>query len=291
MNIIYRLLLLGFCLMTGFVNANEKVFPEAHDPVLDDRAAIIEWAWSPAYAKRFGLMSQSDGLKNGPIWLLGIKLLRQQSGSTNFQTYTCRIAGLIENKTSIIWPPGDRYIKHPGNHWIGGMPGKPKRKTQDLIYEVKSGSEQKTFVPGQSAWYKQPANTRQRQYPKTGIGTPYIFYHRNYTPDLAYFELIGSCARFKDPKYFRNELRFPTRRDGINDKNSREESVFEPSAFKVDIPNSLMKKIYPFSRMATDWNWCLMRRAGISKGQVSLHNRKRLKRLGEPSCKLVSKVK
>ena len=290
MNMIYRLFLLGFCLLTGFVNANEKVFPEAHDPVLGDRAAIIEWAWSPAYAKRFGLTAQSDGLKNGPIWLLGIKLLRQQSGSTNFQTYTCRISGLIENKTSIIWPPGDRYIKHPGYHWLGGVPGKPKLGSQDLLIRGKGYSEQNSFSPAQVAWYKHPSTKRQQKYAKGLIDTSYLFFHRYHTADLAYFELHASCSYFYEPKEFRHEVRFPTRIDGKNDENPRVGAVYEPSALTVDIPDSLMKKVYLLIRTAADWNTCLMHRAGISKG-MDIYVKKQFQRIGNPSCKDVKNKK
>ncbi len=251
----------------------KKLHPEFSDPVLGDRAAVIEWSWSPQYAKRFNLPVQSDGLPDGALWLVGVKIERQQY--RDWQSYACRIVGLIDNKLPILTPPGDRYVIHPGDQWEGGLPGKAQTGSTDLAFEVHGMGEQTKFLPGQLAWCKKPRNKAERDKPETGIGTPYIFYHRSYTPDLAYFELDGGCAHFSDPEQFRNELRFPTQLVGKKD-----EPMFEASAAKFDIPDSLMRKIYPYTRDAYDWRTCLMRRIGGKSFTLSLEALKS-KRFGD----------
>ncbi|MFZ5820125.1 MAG: hypothetical protein ACOYYJ_09495, partial [Chloroflexota bacterium] len=136
---------------------SKKLHPELSDPVLGDRAALVEWAWSPQYARRFGVAVQEDGLKDGYLWLVGIKILRVQSGAKDFQTYQCRLAGLIDNKAPMLMPPGERYVMHPGYHWLGGMPGKVQPHTPDLVHEVKAMGL-KEFTPAQASWYRTPNN-------------------------------------------------------------------------------------------------------------------------------------
>ncbi|MDD5388885.1 MAG: hypothetical protein PHD37_06040 [Gallionellaceae bacterium] len=252
------------------VHQQPKRHPELADPVLGDRAAIVEWAWSPQYAKRFGVPAQSDGLKDGALWLVGVKVLRLQAGKR--QTYHCRIAGLIDNRLAIIWPPGEQYMDHPANIWLGGLPH-PRYGRLD---------EQNTFVPGQVAWYRKPKNPRQQKFPESGIGTHYLLYYRRYQADLAYFELEGGCAYFNDPEHFRNELRFPTRIDGENDSDPRVEAVFEPSAVTFDLPDGLMRKIYPYTREAEAWGNCIWRRNGDKTFTVPAWAVKRFKGLCEP---------
>ena len=263
------------------VGATGGIFPEASDPVLDGRAAIVEWIWSSSYAQKYGLPIQADGLKNDYLQLLGIKIFRSQNGSGDAQTYRCRVMGLIDGNAPVIWPPGDRYGGHPGHSWIGGLPGK-----LPVI-----GSEQMKFVPAQATWRKRPNNERQKKYPERGIGMPYVYFHRYYSPVLAYFELEGGCAYFGDPGEFRNELRFPTRIDGKNDIDAREEAVFEGSALKFDIPDLLMNKIYPHILKAADWSWCLGRRSSPRPEQIDVYGRERLNRLGGARCDPVSTVR
>jgi hypothetical protein len=49
------------------IHQKPKLHPEFSDPVLGDQAQIVEWAWSPRYAERFGLQPQPDGLPNGGV--------------------------------------------------------------------------------------------------------------------------------------------------------------------------------------------------------------------------------
>ena len=44
------------------IHQKPKLHSELSDPVLGDQAQIVEWSWSPQYAKRFGLPVQADGL-------------------------------------------------------------------------------------------------------------------------------------------------------------------------------------------------------------------------------------
>ena len=236
--------------MTLPIHQQKKLHPELSDPVLGDQAQIVEWAWSPQYAKRFGLPVQQDGLKDGGLWLVGIKVLRIQDGG--YQRYACRIIGLIDNKIHMLTPPGERFMRHPTESWIGGLPKK-------VPYGPATG-EQNEYVAAQAAWYKQPKNKLERERPETGLGTPYISFHRFYSNDLAYFELDGSCGAFRDPAGSRNELRFPTRIDGKNDADKQQAAVYEHSAVHFDLPDSLMQKMYPYVREAEDWTSCLMTR-------------------------------
>lgn len=246
------------------VAAQDKpLFPEAHDPVLGDRAAVVEWAWSPQYAQRFGLPVQKDGLKEGPLWLLGVKVLRNQYRDS--QHYECRIVGLIDNRVKMITPPGDRFLQHPSEAWIGGLPS-------NGLY-VFALSEQNAFVPGQDAWYKRPSNRAERDGGAGGISTRYRLFHRYYLPNLAYFELDGGCWYFRDPAHFRNELRFPTTHE--------ERAEFQPSALKFDFPDTLMQRIYPYTIKASDWNGCLLHRGGAKIAPV----KEEQARLGNVSCK------
>lgn len=236
--------------MTLPIHQQKKLHPELSDPVLGDQAQIVEWAWSPQYAKRFKQPVQQDGLKDGGLWLVGIKVLRIQDGG--YQRYACRISGLIDNKTPMLTPPGDRFMRHPAESWIGGLPKK-------IPYSPATG-EQNEYVAAQAAWYKQPKNKLEKERPETGLGTPYIWFHRFYSNDLAYFELDGSCGAFRDPAGARNELRFPTRIDGKNDEDKQQPAVYEPSAVHFDFPDSLMQKMYPYIREAEDWTSCFMTR-------------------------------
>ena len=235
--------------------SKSPLFPEASDPVLGDRAAIVEWAWSPAYAKRFGIEAQGDGLKDGPLWLIGIKVLRSQHKDS--QSYRCRFVGLIDHKAPILTPPGDRYLLHPSWPWVGDLPG-PKHK----LYVGEALSAQFVFAPAQGAWRRNPINQAQRERPESGFGARYLLFHRYYTPELAYFELDASCAYFRDPETIRNEVRFPTRVDNQEDKNKGITATWASDALTFDIPDRVMRRIYPYTLKANDWTGCLMRRAG-----------------------------
>jgi hypothetical protein len=251
-----RAILLSVVLMVFFSNVvpsaadKRKLHPELFDPVLGDRAAVIEWAWSPQYAKRFGLPVQKDGLKDGPLWLLGIKIQRQQF--RDFQSYRCSILGLIENRTPILTPPGDMFLDHPSNQWIGGFPGKPKEA--DMAYCVK-GEALREYVPVQSAWWKPGKKRPEPTKPASGITINYLYYYRSYLPDLAFFELNGGCAYFKDPNTFRNEISFPVPEKG------RKPYAFSPKAMKFVIPDDLMRRVYSYTVGADLWTQRLMRRA------------------------------
>lgn len=237
-----------------------KLHPEISDPVLGDRAALVEWAWSPQYAKRFGVAVQEDGLKDGYLWLVGIKILRTQSGAKDFQTYQCRLAGLIDNKAPMLMPPGERYVMHPGYHWLGGMPGKVQPYTPDMPHEVKAMGL-KEFTPAQTTWYKRPRNKLEQERPERSITVDYLLFYRQYTPDLAYFELETGCSYFGDPQTLRSEVRFPTETFPPGENGQIIGKSYALSALKFDLPDSLMRKMYPSIVDADDWGSCLMRRA------------------------------
>ncbi|SMB25557.1 protein of unknown function [Sterolibacterium denitrificans] len=255
-----------------------SLLPEAHDPVLGDRATVVEWAWSPQYAKRFGVPVQADGLKDGHLWLLGIKVLRAHD--RNMQSYLCRIVGLIDNKAPMLWPPGDRYILHTAYRWLSGLPGSAQR-AEDRIWMADAVTS-KSFTPGHAAWIRRPKNKREEQLPERSMGASYIFFNRHHTADLAYFELEGACRYFNDPRDYRNELRFPTRIDGVNDEIRGEEALWEPSALRFDIPDRVMLKVWPTVLKAADWSLCLMHRSGM-KNLVGIRKDIR-ERLGSTSC-------
>lgn len=238
------------------VHQQKKVHPELSDPVLGDQAEINEWAWSPQYAKRFDLPVQTDGLPDGGLWLVGVRIGRIQNGQR--QSYQCRIVGLMDSNLPILMPPGEIYNDPMGLN----LPGKNERKLEGLH----------NFTPGQVTWPRQPANKAERR-PRSGGGTPYMLFHRHFLPDLAYFELwAGSCSHFDDPAQFRNELRFPTQAVGKKDH-----AVYEDSAVTFDFPDTLMKKIYPYAHEAWAWGSCLARRVGNKADTLPLWALERFK--------------
>lgn len=263
------------------VATEAPLLPEAHDPVLGDRATVVEWAWSPQYAKRFGVPLQPDGLKDGHLWLLGIKVLRAQD--RDMQSYRCRIVGLIDNKAPILWPPGDRYIRHTAYRWLGGLPG-TAQNADDRIGTADAITA-KSFTPGHAAWIRRPKNKREEQLPERSMGASYLFFNRHHTADLAYFEVEGACRYFNDPRDYRNELRFPTRIDGVNDEIRGKRALWEPNALRFDIPDRVMVKMWPVVLKAADWNTCLMHRSGMKNlGSILKDERERL---GSLSCEPV----
>ncbi|MDZ4202328.1 MAG: hypothetical protein U1C96_09320 [Gallionella sp.] len=223
------------------IHQQKKLHPEISDPVLGDQAQIVEWAWSPQYAKRFNLPVQADGLKDGGLWLIGVKVQRVQN--QHWQRYTCNIVGLMDNKLPILAPPGEAYTV-PGYGWQGGMPG------LNMALVVKE------FTPAQAAWYKKPKNELERTRPERSLGQSYLSYYRQLQEGLAYFEIEGGCSYFNDPQLFRNEIRFPTK--FIHENRT---AVFEPDAIHFDIPDGLMRRIYPYTLEADDWTQCFLRRA------------------------------
>lgn len=262
------------------IHQQPKLHPEISDPVLGDQAQIVEWAWSPQYAERFGLQPQPDGLPNGGLWLVGVKIKRQQY--KQWQRYTCNIVGLMDNTLPIITPPGERYTDYP-QMWAGGFPGKMLVKK-----EIEHQVEQRNFAPGFQAWFRQPKDERQQKFPRNSDGmVRYTTYIKNFTETLAYFEMAVSCAHFGEPSLLRNQIRFPTRIDGKDDEDSKVGAVFESSAVTFDLPDSLMRRIYPYTVNADDWTSCLMRRAGDKSDVLTLRASKS-KRFGnscEPAIK------
>jgi len=224
------------------IHQKQKLHPELSDPVLGDQAQIVEWAWSPQYAKRFNQLVQPDGLKDGALWLIGIKVQRKQN--KEFQSYQCSIIGLMDNKLAMITPPGEMYIV-PGYGWQGGMPG------------LNMAIVLKEFTPAQTTWYKQPKNELEQTRPERSITVNYLVFYRQFQDGLAYFEIDGGCGYFNDPQLFRNEIRFPAK--FIHENRT---AAFEPDAIHFDIPDSLMRRIYPYTLEANDWTSCLMRRTG-----------------------------
>lgn len=108
------------------IHQQKKLHPEISDPVLGDQAQIVEWAWSPQYAERFGLQPQPDGLPDGGLWLVGVKIKRQQD--QQYQRYTCSIVGLMDNRLKILTPRG-RYIWH--THQGHGLEDCPERRKSE----------------------------------------------------------------------------------------------------------------------------------------------------------------
>ena len=246
--------------MTLPIHQQKKLHPEFSDPVLGDQAQIVEWAWSPQYAKRFGLPVQPDGLKDGGLWLVGVKVQRIQS--QQYQRYTCNIIGLMDNKLPIIAPPGEMYIVHPSSR--SGMPGKAQVGSADLKNQVRLERVQ-PFTPVQATRNKNPKNALGKTRPGQNITRIYLSYYRQFQSDLAYFEIDGGCGYFDDPHLFRNEIRFPTR--FIHENHT---TAFEPDAVHFDIPDGLMQKMYPYIREADDWAMCVLHR---SKSGVFLTTR------------------
>ena len=244
------------------IHQQKKLHPELFDPVLGDQAQIVEWAWSPQYAERFGLQSQADGLPNGGLWLVGVKIERKQF--QQWQRYTCSIVGVIDNKLPILTPPGDVYVAPPSSSTIGGLPGKAKAGSEDMKHEVQSGSVN-SFDPAQAAWNKKPKNNLEQTRSERNIGLKYLRYYRKFQKGLAYFEIEGACAYFNDPQLFRNEVRFPEK--VIHENYS---AAFKPGAVHFDLPDSLMRRIYPYTIEADDWTSCLMRRTGLRGRTLTL---------------------
>lgn len=234
------------------IHQQKKLHPELFDPVLGDQAQIIEWAWSPQYAKRFGLQPQADGLPDGALWLVGVKIARQQY--QQWQAYRCNIVGVMDNTLPILTPPGEIYTMIPGVPSFGGMPG------------VRMAEEVKSFTPAQATWYRFPKNNLEQTRPQNGITQSYVHYHRQFQKGLAYFEIEGGCAYFNDPQLFRNEIRFPTR--FIHENRT---AAYEPDAIRFDLPDSLMRRIYPYTLDANDWTSCLMTRVMGKKFGLSIH--------------------
>jgi hypothetical protein len=240
----------------------KKLNPELSDPVLGDQAQITEWAWSPEYAQRFGQREQRDGLLNGDLWLVGIKVERKQF--QNQQRYICSVMGLMKNNLPIIAPPSDIYLMHPDSPWVGGMPG---IKAFESLKVPKDGS----FAPAVAVWFKRPKNKSESTLPERGLGFPYKYYYKYFHSDLAYFEWQAGCGSFNDPNQFRNEIRFPARIDGKNDSEKGKPAVFENSAIHFDIPDGLMHRVYPYLVEAEDWSSCFLSRTDEKKFGLTDH--------------------
>lgn len=239
------------------IHQKQKLHPELSDPVLGDQAQIVEWAWSPQYAKRFNQMVQPDGLKDGALWLIGIKVQRKQN--KEFQSYQCSIIGLMDNKLAMITPPGEQYMIHPGYTWNG------------LPVAGNMGEGLKDYTPGQSAWIKKPRNKKESRLPERSVTLSYLSFYRHFQHDLAFFEIEGACGYFQNPQTYRNEIGFPTHVDGKNDEDPSITAYAEPSAVKFDIPDSLMQKMYPYTQDAYDWGQCFMRRVGGQPYSLTNH--------------------
>ncbi|MFZ3019430.1 MAG: hypothetical protein WA056_13345 [Gallionella sp.] len=237
------------------IHQQPKLHPELLDPVLGDQAQIVEWAWSPQYAERFGLQPQSDGLPNGGLWLVGVKIERKQY--QQWQRYTCNIIGLMQNNLPILTPPGEIYTIHPLYQWFGGLPPSG--------HYVSDGVKVEAYTPFQYAWYKQPKNKLEQTRPERSITLTYLFFYRHFQSDLAYFEIETGCGYFNDPRSFHNEFAFP------KDMGSKIDSVRAarriPNTDVINynrfaLPDALMTRTYPYIREADDWTSCLMRRSG-----------------------------
>ncbi len=168
---------------------------------------------------------------------------------------------------------------HPDYGLLGGMPG--VRQDRALVVP-KEGS----FAPAQAAWFKSPKNKLEVTRPERGIGFPYKYYYRYFQPNLAYFEWEAGCDYFNNPEQFRNEIRFPTRIDGKNDSDKQNAAVFESSAITFDIPDRMMRRIYPYIVEADDWTSCFMTRLDGRKAGLSLHalRTKRFAKSCEPNA-------
>lgn len=258
------------------IHQKVKTHPELIDPVLGDQLEIVEWAWSLQYAKRFSLPPQVDGLKDGPLWLIGVKIQREQNHQ--WQRYTCHIIGVTDNTLPIIRPPGDRFSYA---HVQNKIPGK-LAQSELAAYAI----EQRNYAPGFMTWYKKPATKRQETHPQSADGmSRYVTYIRNLSRDLSYFETDVGCGYFNDPAIFRNEIRFPTKIDGENDEDPKVSAVFETSAVHFDLPDGMMRRIYPYTIDADDWTSCLMERSGRAGKLLTLHaiKSKRFGKRCEPS--------
>lgn len=251
----------------------KKLHPELSDPVLGDRAAVVEWAWSPQYAKRFGLPVQNDGLKDGALWLLGIKVEREQF--KDYQSYKCRIVGIIDNKTPMLTPPGDRYVRHPSDQWIGGFPG--QILGADSAFANKEVGIQ-TYTPLQAAWWKPGIKKPEPTRPKSNVTIHYNLFHRYFLPDLAFFELEGSCAYFEKPEQFFNEIRFPTKEK--KEKGNSPVTISYPMAFRI--PDSLMHHVYSYTDEAVAWRQCFARRVGGKSNALRIGDKNRFGNSCEP---------
>jgi len=259
------------------IHQKKKLHPEISDPVLGDQAQIVEWAWSPQYAERFGLQQQQDGLPNAGLWLVGVKLERKQF--QQWQRYTCSIIGLMDKKLPILTPPGERYVDH--RHawlWLSGLPGKLP-VPEEIAHQV----EQRNFAPTLATWRKTGLTNK---FENVDRFSRYIIFISEFTKDLLFFEAEVGCSVFGDPTLLRNEIRFPTKVDGENDDDPKSAAVFESSAVHFDLPDSLIRRIYPYTQDANDWTSCLMRRAGNGSNALSLRAL-RTNRFGD-SCKPVS---
>jgi hypothetical protein len=232
------------------IHQRQKLHPELSDPVLGDQAAIVEWAWSPQYAKRFNLAVQADGLKDGGLWLIGVKILRKQGQER--QRYTCNIVGLLDNKLAIRTPPGEMYSITPGYGWANGLPG------------FRGADSIKGFTPGQAAWIRKPKNRNEETFPEWSLTLSYLLYYKHFQPDLDFFEIEGACGYFRDPDTHRNEIGFPGLVVGKSDADRKRSAYNNSSAIKFDIPDGLMRRIYPYTVEADDWSSCLMHRLSAS---------------------------
>jgi hypothetical protein len=262
------------------IHQKQKLHPELSDPVLGDQAQIVEWAWSPQYAKRFGLPEQPDGLKDGGLWLIGVKIGRKQN--QQWQSYTCNIVGVMKNDLPMLAPPGEMYMAHPS--YMSGMPGKSQVGSTDLKSQVQHESVQ-VFTPAQTTWYKKPKNELEQTRPERSITRSYLSYYRQFQDGLAYFEIDGGCGYFNDPQLFRNEIRFPTK--FIHENRT---AVFEPDAIHFDIPDGLMRRIYPYIRDAEDWTSCFMTRELGKKAGLTIRALKS-KRFGSTCEPITQKQK
>ncbi len=244
------------------IHQEKKLHPEISDPVLGDQAQIVEWAWSPQYAERFGLQPQADGLPNGGLWLVGVKIEREQY--REWQRYTCNIVGLMDKKLPILTPPGERYVDH--RHawlWLSGLPGRLP-VPEEIAHQV----EQRNFAPALATWRKTGLTNK---FENVDRFSRYIILISEFTKDLLFFEAEVGCSVFGDPTVFRNEIRFPTRIDGKNDDDPKSGAVFERSAAHFDLPDSLMQRIYLYTVDANDWTSCFMTRIDGKRAGLSLH--------------------